>query len=294
MELFHLRYFMTVAKYENFSKAADELYISQPSISKAVLSLEKELDVPLFHRQGKRVQLNEAGLALKRKLEPIMSILDNLPRDLKVVTGHSRSTIVFNVLAASSLLPDILLRFKKQHPFVDFQLIQSSRATRCDICLRSALPDAAPENARLLLSEEILLAVPMQSHLALRDSVRLDELVDENFIVFGKKASMREISDHIFNSGGFTPHASFESDNPGTIRGLVAAGLGVSLWPEATWGRLATDKAKLIHLSGLVCRRNIYVTSEERGALSEQTRLFIDFLGDYFRSLPSVQRHRDN
>ena len=52
LELFHLRYFMTVAKYENFSKAAEELYISQPSISKAVLSLEKELDVPLFQRRG--------------------------------------------------------------------------------------------------------------------------------------------------------------------------------------------------------------------------------------------------
>ena len=85
MELFHLRYFMTVAKYENFSKAAEELYISQPSISKAVLSLEKELGVSLFLRKGKRVQLNDTGLALKRKLEPVMSILDNLSKELRVV-----------------------------------------------------------------------------------------------------------------------------------------------------------------------------------------------------------------
>lgn len=285
LELFHLRYFMTVAKYENFSKAAEELYISQPSISKAVLSLEKELDVPLFQRRGKRVQLNEAGMALKRKLEPIMSILDNLSKDLKVVAGHSRSTIVFNVLAASSLLPDILLRFKNIHPFIDFQIIQSARTTKCDLCLRSALPGSPPENGRLILSEEILLAVPMQSHLALKDSVHLEELRDENFIMLGKRASMREIADHIFESAGFTPHASFESDNPSTIRGLVAAGLGVSLWPEATWGKLATDKAKLIHLSDPVCHRNIYITSDDRDQLSDQTRLFIDFLTDYFRTL---------
>ena len=285
VELFHLRYFMTVAKYENFSKAAEELYISQPSISKAVLSLEKELDVPLFQRRGKRVQLNEAGLALKRKLEPIMSILDNLSRDLKVAAGHSRSTIVFNVLAASSLLPDILLKFKNIHPFIDFQIIQSARTTKCDLCLRSALPENPPENGRLLLSEEILLAVPMQSHLALKDSIRLDELSDENFIVLGKRTSMREITDHIFESSGFSPHTSFESDNPGTIRGLVAAGLGVSLWPEATWGRLETDKAKLVHLSDPVCHRNIYVTCEEHAALSDQTRLFIEFLTEYFRKL---------
>ena len=285
MELFHLRYFMTVAKYENFSKAAEELYISQPSISKAVLSLEKELGVPLFERRGKRVQLNEAGMALKRKLEPIMSILDNLSQDLKVIAGHSRSTIVFNVLAASTLLPDILLKFKKQHPFIDFQIIQSARTTKCDLCLRSALPDTPPENGRLLLSEEILLAVPMQSPLALRDSVRLVDLRDENFIMLGKRASMREIADHIFESADFSPHASFESDNPSTIRGLVAAGLGVSLWPEATWGRLATEKAKLIHLSDPVCHRNIYITCDNHETLTDQTRLFADFLSDYFRTL---------
>lgn len=286
MELFHLRYFMTVAKYENFSKAAEELYISQPSISKAVLSLEKELDVTLFQRRGKRVQLNETGIALKRKLEPVMSILDNLSKDLKVISGHSRSTIVLNVLAASSLLPDILLKFKNDHPFIDFQIIQSAHTAKCDLCLRSALPDTPPHNGRLLLSEEILLAVPMQSHLALKDSVRLEELRDENFIMLGKRASMREISDHIFASVGFEPHASFESDNPSTIRGLVAAGLGVSLWPEATWGHLATDKAKLIRLSDPVFHRNIYVTRFEHGAMNEQARLFVDFLTEYFRTLP--------
>ncbi|MBQ9422495.1 MAG: hypothetical protein IJU32_02840, partial [Pyramidobacter sp.] len=70
-----------------------------------------------------------------------------------------------------------------------------------------------------------------------------------------------------------------------TIRGLVAAGLGVSLWPEATWGKLAIDKAKLIHLSDPVCHRNIYITSDDRDQLSDQTRLFIDFLTDYFRTL---------
>ena len=167
MELFHLRYFMTVAKYENFSKAAEELYISQPSISKAVLSLEKELGVSLFLRKGKRVQLNDTGLALKRKLEPVMSILDNLSKELRVVAGHSRSTIVFNVLAGSPLLPDILLKFKAMHPFIDFQIIQNARTTKCDLCMRTALPDAAPGNGRVVMNEEILLAVPMQAHLAL-------------------------------------------------------------------------------------------------------------------------------
>jgi LysR family transcriptional activator of glutamate synthase operon len=283
MELFHLRYFMTVAKYENFSKAADELYISQPSISKAVLSLEKELGVQLFIRHGKRVQLSETGLALKRKLEPIMSILDNLPRDLKLVAGHSQSTIVLNVLAASSLLPDLLVEFKQKHPFIDFQIIQNARTTKCDLSIRTALPGTTPENSRLVMTEEIMLAVPMTSHLALKESVRLSDLHNETFITLGKRSPMREISDYFFDKAAFTPHVGFESDNPGTIRGLVCAGLGISMWPEVTWGKLSTDLAKLVHISDPLCHRNIYVTSLERNKLNDQTRFFLDFLINYFR-----------
>lgn len=285
MELFHLRYFMTVAKYENFSKAAEELYISQPSISKAVLSLEKELGVPLFIRKGKRVQLNEAGYALKRKLEPIMSILENLPKDLKLVAGHSHSTIVLNVLAASSLLPNLLAEFKSLHPFVDFQIIQNARTTKCDLSIRSTLPNSVPENSYCVLTEEILLAVPITSHLALKESIRLKDLHNENFIMLGKRSPMREISDYYFNACGFTPHVGFESDTPSTIRGLVSAGLGVSMWPEATWGRLGTDKARLVHISAPICHRSIYVTCDERNTLNDQTRLFLDFMTEYFRGV---------
>ncbi len=286
MELFHLRYFMTVAKYENFSKAAEELYISQPSISKAVLSLEKELGVSLFTRKGKRVQLNDTGIALKRRLDPIMSILDNLPNDLKMVAGHSHSTIVLNVLAAAPLLPGLLMEFRQGHPFIDFQILQNSRAAKCDLCIRSALLDSVPENSRLVMNEEILLAVPITSHLALKESVRLRDLRGETFITMGKRTPMREICDYFFSACGFSPRVGFEIDNPDTARGLVSAGLGISMWPEASWGRLATDRARLVHISDPVCQRSIYVTCDELSRLNDQTRLFLDFLTQYFRSVP--------
>ena len=276
---------MTVAKYENFSKAAEELYISQPSISKAVLSLEKELGVSLFLRKGKRVQLNDAGLALKRKLGPVMSILDTLSQDLSVAAGQSRSTIVFNVLAGSPLLPDILPGFRTAHPFIDVQVIQNARAAKYDLCMRAATPGTAPGNSRVALNEEILLAVPMQSHLALKESVRLKDLRDENFVAPGKRSPMREIADHFFALCGFVPRIGLECDNPGAICGLVGAGLGVSFWPEATWGRLSDDKARLVHISDPICSRDICLACDERAKLSDQTRLFLDFLVDYFHGL---------
>lgn len=285
MELFHLRYFLSVAKHENFSRAAEELFISQPSVSKAILSLEKELGVSLFTRKGKRIQLNGTGQALQKRLLPVMGVLDNLPHELQVVSGCSRSTILLNVLAASSLLPDMLVKFRAIHPYIDFQITQKDRSAKCDLSICSTLPEAIPSNGTLVLSEEILLAVPVSSTLALRDSVTLNELKGENFIMLSKNRSMREITDHFFLSCGFSPQFSFESDIPSTIRDLVAAGLGVSLWPEVTWGKIPTEKAKLLHISNPHCRRNIYVISEDQTALSEQSLLFMAFVKDYFRTL---------
>ena len=103
--------------------------------------------------------------------------------------------------------------------------------------------------------------------------------------MLGKRSPMREIADHFFALCGFVPHVGFESDNPGTIRGLVSAGLGISFWPEATWGHLATDKARLVHISDPLCSRNIYITCDERGKLNDQTRMFLDFVVDYFHGL---------
>ncbi len=288
MELFHLRYFMTVAKLKNFSRAAEELNISQPSVSKAVGSLEKELGVSLFTRKGKRVQLNETGLALKQRLEPIMSILDNLPNDLKTIAGASHSTVVMNSLVGSPLLADILAAFRRKHPFIDFKILRNSRSTKCDLCIHSSLTDTVPENAHPILNEEILLAVPMTSHLALEDSVRLRDLRDETFVMMMKGSAIREIGDYYFSAVGFTPRIGIEVDSPGTASGFVDAGLGISLWPEITWGKLATENIRLIHISDPFCHRSIYATCDEPDRLNEQTRLFLDFLIDYFRKVPRV------
>ena len=173
MELFQLRYFLTVARYENFSKAAEELHVSQPSVSKAVKQLETELDSALFERKGKRIELNNAGRALQERLKGIMGALDNLPNEMRVASGAKESTIVFNVLATSSLLPDILSKFKKEQPLINFHLIQKSAVTKFDLCITATLPDILPSNGTLVLGEDIKLAVPLASPVHVRRAGRL-------------------------------------------------------------------------------------------------------------------------
>ncbi|MCC8057004.1 LysR family transcriptional regulator [Cloacibacillus sp.] len=287
MELFQLRYFLTVAKYENFSKAAEELLISQPSISKAIKMLETELGVSVFERKGKRVTLNNAGKALRERLNGIMSTLDNLQNELSVAAGAKQSTIIFNVLTASSLLPDILLKFKKEYPLINFHLIQKSVATKFDLCITSTLPDTLLNNGILVLGEDIKLAVPLTSHFSLYDSVDLRDLRQENFMLLNKGYTLRTITSHFFDLCGYSPNIAFESDNPHVIRDLVEAGLGISLWPELSWGKIRHHRAKLLHIKNPTCRRNIFVTWPDKKKISPEAQIFLNFIKFYFQRLHS-------
>ena len=85
MELYQLKYFLYAAKYENISKAAQALRVSQPSISRAVVALEKELQVELFERQGKRIILTRAGLTFREQISPILWKLEGLGDEMKKV-----------------------------------------------------------------------------------------------------------------------------------------------------------------------------------------------------------------
>lgn len=289
MELFQLRYFLTVAKYENFSKAAEELHVSQPSVSKAVRQLETELCVNLFERNGKRISLNKAGDALQERLKGIMAALANLPNELRVAAGEKESTIVFNVLATSSLLPDILTRFKSEQPLINFHLVQNSVEENFDLCITAALPDILPSSGALVLGEDIKLAVPLASPLSMCESVDLRELKNERFLMLNKNYRLRAIMSHFFDLCGYTPNIAFESDNPHTLRDLVEAGLGVSLWPELTWGKIKRHKAKLIHIRNPVCRRNIFITWPEERPMSAEAKIFLRFVKSYFKGLQYEQ-----
>ena len=87
MELYQLKYFLYAAKYENISKAAQALRVSQPSISRAVVALEKELQVELFERQGKRILLTRAGLTVREQISPILWKLEGLGDEMKKIRG---------------------------------------------------------------------------------------------------------------------------------------------------------------------------------------------------------------
>jgi DNA-binding transcriptional LysR family regulator len=242
-----LRQFVAVAREEHLTRAAEELGIPQPTLSRSIARLEAELGVPLFSRPGRSVKLTRHGRLLFDYSERTLATLAAQLRLLAEETDPDRGRVALAFLhtLGTDAVPRMLRDFRATHPGVRFVLVQGSadvllarlRAGEADLCLTAPLPDEPGVTARKLDSERIDLVVPAGHRLARRRGIRLAEAAAEDFISTKPGYGLRTITDELCREAGFEPRIAFEGEETATCRGLVGAGLGVSLLP----GTAGTD-----------------------------------------------------
>ena len=282
MELLQFRYFMTAAKYENMTKAAEELHIAQPALSQSIKRLETELGVELFDRSRHRIALNEHGRLLEKKLRPILHSIDGLQTELQESQYTANHLVRLNLMAASSYVTTCIIDYKAIHPDVSFILSQKEPDELIDINVTSMI-GSVPLSDRntVVLEEEFFMAVPASSRFAAQPYIRLSDMAHEDFISLDKSRLIRAFCDAFCQSAGFTPHIIFESDNPESVKNLTGAGLGIAFWPIKSWGELNTKSAVLLPIRDPVCRRSILLTIYDHGWKNPAVRDFYRFLCTY-------------
>ena len=293
MDLLQLHYFRTVARLDHVTRAAEELRVAQPALSKTIARLEAELGVSLFDRRGRRVVLNACGRAFLRHVERAFIEIEEGRQELADLEGRAHGTVI---IAATTLrlLPDLLGAFRNRHPGVTFRLFQASTAEmqerlvdgEVDLCLASA-PIAGPAICSVaLFTEEILLAVPPQHRLAGRGRIRLGEVAAEPFISAKPGYWSRDLTDDACRQAGFIPDTICEGDEPGAIRSLVAAGLGVAFLPMSARQAGAGPEVAWLHITEPACQRTVSLVWRENRYLSAAVRQFRQFAEEYFVPVP--------
>jgi DNA-binding transcriptional LysR family regulator len=293
MDLLQLHYFRTVARLDHVTRAAAELRVAQPALSKTIARLEAELGVPLFERRGRRVALNACGRAFLQHVERVFMAIEDGRQELADLAGLARGTVT---VAATTLrlLPDLLGAFRDRYPGVNFRLSQASTAEmqerlisgEIDLCLASA-PIAGPGlRSVALFTEEILLAVPPRHRLAGRGCISLREVAAEPFISAKRGYWSRDLTDAACRQVGFVPDIICEGDEPGALRSLVAAGLGVAFLPTSSRRAGAGPEVAWLHITEPVCQRTVSLMWREDRYLSAVVRQFRQFAMEYFASVP--------
>ncbi len=281
MDLLSLRCFQAVARHEHISRAAAELRVAQPSVSRTIARLEAELGVRLFDRRGRQVRLNQYGAAFLHRVDRALGELDDARRELADAAGLDHGTIA---LASETLLSltGLLAEYRNRHPGVRVRLFQSTaevmnrqlRAREVDFCLASQ-PLTGPSLGSVeLLREEVLLALPLDHPLAGREHVAVRDLVDEPFIVTRGGHWQRTLLDRLFAAEGLVPTISCEGDEPGAAPVLVGAGLGICLVPAMSREAITRTPLALLRIDAPHCRRTLTLVWRRDTYMSEAARKF--------------------
>lgn len=283
MELMQIRYFLEAARTKHMTNSAKNLHITQPALTQAIRRLESDLGVPLFAAKGRNVVLTEYGKYLQKKLEPLMAQIDDIPGQLKMMVALEGETIHMNVLAASSLVMEAIIEYKKEHGDINFQLQQNSQSELYDIAITTKLfyQGDGKENS-FACAEGIYLAVPRNKKYKNRSSICLTEVADEGFISLLGSREFRYICDRFCQHAGFTPKIIFESDNPSAVRNMIAANMGIGFWPEFTWGSAQNEHVRLLKIEEPVCQRDIIITYNRNKTDNHNVVEFYEFLKGFF------------
>ncbi|MFF0389966.1 LysR family transcriptional regulator [Kitasatospora sp. NPDC004615] len=284
MDLHALTQFLVVARLEHLSRAAEELRVAQPSLSRTIARLEDELGTPLFDRGG-RLRLNEAGRLFRGYAERALGELEAGRRAVAEAAGDGFGTVR---LASETFLTFTapLAAYKRAHPAAEIDLRQLSadlmdrqiRAHEVDLCVASQPVRTEGLKSAQLLDEPVWLAVHRDHPLAGRGSVALSDLSALPFITARPGHWNRRLLDQLFTTLGHPPRIVCESDELAAIADLITAGLGVGLIP-AVGRQIATRlPLALLAVDHPACRRTLTLHWSESARLSPAATLMRDTL----------------
>lgn len=245
MELRQLRYLVALADERHFTRAAAREHIAQPALSQQIRRLEAEVGLALVERTTRRVAMTDAGHLLVARARRILAELDDAQAELGVLAGVRSGRLAVGAIHTMGPvdLSLLLASFHRNHPEVELtvreqsseELAEMLRDDVIDLAFLSVTEHIQSRGLHLqpLVSEELMVVLPTQHHLAKRHDVKLTELAGDPFISFRPGSRLRELLDSAAAGAGFQPRIALESNEVRRIRSLVSSGLGVAILPRS-------------------------------------------------------------
>lgn len=300
MELKQLQYFMEVAKREHISEAAADLHVAQSAISRQIANLESELGVKLFGREGRNIKLTPIGRIFYDHTQTAMKAIEHATKQVEEYLDPDRGQIRigFPTSLANHSLPTVISSFKNQHPNVAFHLRQGSyhylidsvKKREIDLAFLGPVPREDPDvEGDILFTENISVLIPDDHPLAERDRILLSDLQNDSFVLFPEGYVLRDIAMDACKQAGFTPRISSEGNDLDAIKGLVSAGMGVTLLPESTFYSSTPRFTVKLPIEVPEVRRTVGIITPRHRELAPSEKVFHQFVKDFFARLQRYQ-----
>lgn len=297
-----LKVFETVARLNSHTRAADELFLTQPAVSMQIKQLEKQLGVVLFEQLGKRAHLTEAGretLHYARAVEQHLDELDAVLANLKGVSGGRLRISVAST--ANYFMPALLAEFARRHPGAKASLDITNRQAlvsqltenSVDLVVMGQPPTEIDVEAQVFLENPLVIVAPPHHPLARTKRIPLKRLESEVFLVREPGSGTRSAMERFFKKHGITIKTGMEVGSNEAIKQSVEAGLGLGLLSRATLEQeIALGRLAVLDVVDFPILRQWYVVHRRGKRLLPVAQAFKQFLLAEARAILSKRKPR--
>ena len=295
MEIRQLRYLVALDYERHFTRAAAREHIAQPALSQQIRRLEQEVGLALVERTTRRVTVTEAGQTLVARARRILSELDAANAEMQALAGVRTGHVMLGTMHTMGPV-DVSLAlavFHERHPGVELtvreqsseELAEMLRDDVLDLAFLSVTDRMESHGLGLqqLVSEELVVVLPVTHRLAGQGMLRMAELAGEHFISYREGARLRELLIFAANHAGFEPQIKLESNESERIKRLVARDMGVAILPRSDAERPGTEVAVAI-LTDPPLRRDITLACREGRRLAPAAAEFLELSKELFSS----------
>jgi DNA-binding transcriptional LysR family regulator len=288
LTLRQFRVFEAVARHLSFSRAAEELHLSQPAVSMQIKGIEVILGLPLTEQLGKKIFLTEAGREVLYASRAITARLDDLQANLAQLQGIDSGRLNLAVTSTvNAVATGILVRFRGRHPGVSIHLGVSNResvleqlaANRIDLAIMGQVPDGLELEATRIMDNPLVAIAPPDHPFAQKKKVSLRDLSSEPFLVREAGSGTRAAMTRFFAEKGLELHSSMEMSSNEAIKQAVQAGLGLGILSLQTLEmELALKRLAVLQVEGFPIMRHWYVVHRADKRLSPAAQAFKEFV----------------
>ncbi|MDR4998997.1 LysR family transcriptional regulator [Brevibacillus parabrevis] len=292
MDIKQLHYFVTVSDLLSYSKAAQKLHISQPSLSNAIKNLEQEVGSPLLERNTRKIELTDAGNILYRKAILLLSQMDTLKKEMEEVKETGSGQLIIGIIeSAKHWVPKVIRNYQEHFPSMNIKLIEVLSGQAVKDSLRKYHTHLLITNQSIqeddletipLYIENLVLVLHRSHPLAQQESVSLKEVVAEPFIISTEGFQTRENILSAFAMEDVEPRIKFEIERFETALSLIRENLGITIIPENYLAGVSDPSIVRKKIDSSFLQRTVFLAYLKNRYLTPAVRAFLAGIQEEF------------
>lgn len=288
LTLRQIEVFNAVARLNNYTRAAEELHMSQPAVSMQIKQLEDSVGLALFEQLGKKIHLTEAGVQMYSYGRNMADLLDEADGVFEAIKGVERGTLSISVATtASHFATRLLAEFSKRHDGITISLDVTNREAlryqlernERDLVIMGQPPEGVEVDAEAIMENPLVMIAPPDHSMAFKEAIPLSYFANEKFVVREQGSGTRHATERFFEQHGVSFKTGIEMTSNEAIKQAVEAGLGLGIVSIHTLElELETRRLEILDVEDFPISRQWYILQRRGKRLSPAALAFKAFV----------------